>query len=66
MNTYLFIGVQSIAATVMGWIAIVAALVMGYESGTVILACVVVSFLLAFPVGWVITNKLTAGSKGSA
>lgn len=66
MNTYLFVGVQSIAATVMGWIAIVAALVMGYESGYVILACVVVSFLLAFPVGWVITNKLTARSKGPA
>ncbi|MCR9237061.1 MAG: CTP synthetase [Alphaproteobacteria bacterium] len=59
---YVFAAVQGITASVIGWAGIVAALVMGHGTWQIILACVAVSFIVAFPIASVITKRMTGNS----
>lgn len=60
MSKYtLFIVVQALCASVLGFAGIVAVLVMGYVNATAIIIAIIVGFVLSFPLAWLIQNRMT-------
>ena len=59
INIWLFVVIQAVCSAFLGFAGIVGVLNLGVITGTAIIWCFLIGFVLSFPIAWLIYKRMT-------